>query len=131
MIRSDGEGSPWRRCSFTKSASAREAAAVTGETKSEDGAAALCDGHHGASRGGGGECDSIIPLFFSSNCPASRVTWFCARTQGFKELCFKDHSSSFAKHCMNYKTDLLKVRFCPVFPLLKIILTSPKKLINR
>ena len=54
MIRSDGEGSPWRRCSFTKSASAREAAAVTGETKSEDGAAALCDGHHGASRGGGG-----------------------------------------------------------------------------
>ena len=75
--------------------------------------------------------DSIIPLFFSSNCPASRVTWFCARTQGFKELCFKDHSSSFAKHCTNYKTDLLKVRFCPVFPLLKIILTSPKKLINR
>ena len=31
MIRSDGSGSPWRRCSFTKSTSAREATAFPGE----------------------------------------------------------------------------------------------------
>ena len=45
MIRYDGSGSPWRRCSFTKSTSAREAAAFPGEERNAADGGALCDGH--------------------------------------------------------------------------------------